>query len=105
MVKLELVTRISVSRIDGFDPQCMLRAMLRSADIRFARMSSGHRCLIRDLGLVKGGKGLRHHEVVLELSWRGIFRFAAARIRGNQSRLESAGQADVSQPWPATRSP
>jgi hypothetical protein len=38
-------------------------------------MSSGQYCLIRDLGLVKGGKGLRHHEVVLQLSCRGIFQF------------------------------
>ena len=38
-------------------------------------MSSGQYCLIRDLGLVKGGKGLRHHEVVLQLSVRGIFGF------------------------------
>ena len=35
---------------------------------RFARMSSGHYCLIRDLGLVKGGKGLRHHEVLIAFS-------------------------------------
>jgi hypothetical protein len=40
---------------------------------RLARMSSGHYCIIRDLGLVKGGKGLRHHEVVLDLSWRGLW--------------------------------
>ncbi|MBI5319459.1 hypothetical protein [Bradyrhizobium sp.] len=32
--------------------------------------------MIRDLGLVKGGKGLRHHEVVLDLSWRGALQFA-----------------------------
>jgi hypothetical protein len=38
-------------------------------------MSSGHYCLIRDLGLVKGGKGLRHHEVVLYLSARGVLLF------------------------------
>ena len=30
--------------------------MSRFADIRLARMSSGKRCLIRDLGLVKGGE-------------------------------------------------
>jgi hypothetical protein len=36
-------------------------------------MSSGHYCLMRDLGMVKGGKGLRHHEVALELTWRGLF--------------------------------
>jgi hypothetical protein len=23
--------------------------------------------------MVKGGKGLRHHEVALELTWRGLF--------------------------------
>ena len=49
--------------------------MRRFANCRLARMSSGQYCLIRDLGLVKGGKGLRHHEVVLQLSVRGIFWF------------------------------
>ena len=48
--------------------------MGRFRNSRLARMSSGQYCLIRDLGLVKGGKGLRHHEVVLDLSWRGLFR-------------------------------
>ena len=48
--------------------------MERFKDCRLARMSSGHYCLIRDLGLVKGGKGLRHHEVALELTWRGLVR-------------------------------
>jgi hypothetical protein len=75
----------------------MLAGMLRYADIRFARMSSGHRCLIRDLGLVKGGKGLRHHDVVLELSWRGLFRFAASKITGGRSREEPARQPEASQ--------
>jgi hypothetical protein len=36
--------------------------MERFKDCRLARMSSGHYRLIRDLGTVKGGKGLRHHE-------------------------------------------
>jgi hypothetical protein len=35
---------------------------------RLARMSSGRYCVVRDLGLVKGGKGMRHHEVVFALS-------------------------------------
>jgi hypothetical protein len=78
--------------------------MLRRADIRFAKMSSGHRCLIRDLGLVKGGKGLRHHEVVLELSWRGIFRFAAAQIRAAESEQASPQQADANEPAPYSES-
>lgn len=38
----------------------------------FARMSSGEYCIIRDLGLIKGGKGMRHHVVVLRLSWSGL---------------------------------
>ncbi|MGY3445159.1 hypothetical protein ACVW17_005160 [Bradyrhizobium sp. USDA 4473] len=49
--------------------------MGRFKNSRLARMSSGHYCLIRDLGLVKGGKGLRHHEVVIDFSWRGLWRF------------------------------
>ncbi|MGY4419280.1 hypothetical protein [Bradyrhizobium sp. JR3.5] len=48
--------------------------MRRFKNSRLARMSSGHYCLIRDLGLVKGGKGLRHHEVVIDFSWRGLLK-------------------------------
>jgi hypothetical protein len=58
--------------------------MRRFGNTRLARMSSGHYCVIRDLGLVKGGKGLRHHEVVLDLSprglWRGAFKFAKSKF-------------------------
>ena len=35
---------------------------------KLARMSDGSYCIIRDLGLVKGGKGMRHHEVLVTLS-------------------------------------
>ena len=49
---------------------------------RLARMSSGRYCLIRDLGPVKGGKGLRHHEVLMAFSIQA----AMKRIRhGNFS--------------------
>jgi len=41
-------------------------------DCRLARMRDGHYCLVRDLGPVKGGKGLKHHEVVVDFSLRGI---------------------------------
>jgi hypothetical protein len=40
---------------------------------RLVRMSSGTYCLVRDLGLVKGGKGLRHHETLLTLSPKGVW--------------------------------
>ena len=44
------------------------RGMFKFKNCRLARMSSGRYCLIRDLGLVKGGKGLRHHEVLIAFS-------------------------------------
>jgi hypothetical protein len=39
---------------------------------RLARMSDGHYCILRDLGPVKGGKGMKHHEVVMDFSRRGM---------------------------------
>jgi hypothetical protein len=38
-------------------------------------MSDGHYCFVRDLGPVKGGKGMKHHEVVLDLNRRGLLTF------------------------------
>jgi hypothetical protein len=46
-----------------------------------ARMSDGHYCVIRDLGPVKGGKGLKHHEVVVDFTWRAFVRFLSLRRR------------------------
>jgi hypothetical protein len=86
--------------------------MGRFAQTRWARMSSGQYCLIRDLGLVKGGKGLRHHEVVLTLSCRGVIRYligvareikwreAAGRLSGTLrafAQLRSEPQAESSE--------
>jgi len=44
---------------------------------RLARMSNGEYCLIRDQGLVKGGRGLKHHETLMVFSIRGL----AAKLR------------------------
>jgi hypothetical protein len=41
-------------------------------DAEFARMSDGTLCLVRDLGLVKGGKGMKHHETLVTFSARGL---------------------------------
>ena len=41
-------------------------------DCRLARMSDGHYCLLRSLGPVKGGNGMKHHEVVIDFSRRGM---------------------------------
>jgi hypothetical protein len=35
-------------------------------------MSDGHYCVVRDLGPVKGGKGMRHHEVIVDFTVRGV---------------------------------
>ena len=66
-------------------------------------MSSGRFCFIRDLGLVKGGKGLKHHEVVLELSWRGLLRFAAptAGNRTNDAAPQES-EAQMQTTWSST---
>jgi hypothetical protein len=61
---------------------------------RLARMSSGRYCVVRDLGLVKGGKGMRHHEVVLPLSLRELIK----RVREPAvRRLEPETSADLLQ--------
>src|SRR5207253_2367476 len=49
---------------------------------KFARMSSGTYCIIRDLGLVKGGKGMRHHEVLMTFSL-GAFGRSIGLVRGD----------------------
>jgi len=35
-------------------------------------MSDGHYCFVRDLGPVKGGKGMKHHEVIVDFNRRGM---------------------------------
>jgi hypothetical protein len=76
--------------------------MRRFKNTRLARMSSGHYCVIRDLGLVKGGKGLRHHEVVLDLTWRGLWRgalkSAKSAMRFRADWTEASAQEGASEP-------
>jgi hypothetical protein len=50
-------------------------------------MSDGHYCLVRDLGPVKGGKGLKHHEVVVDFSLRGIRDFSRRAIVEGLQRI------------------
>jgi hypothetical protein len=35
-------------------------------------MSDGHYCFVRDLGPVKGGKGMKHHEVIIDFNRRAV---------------------------------
>ncbi len=49
---------------------------------KLSRMSSGTYCIIRDLGLVKGGKGMRHHEVLVTFSF-SAFACSIGLVRGD----------------------
>lgn len=65
-------------------------------------MSSGTYCVIRDLGLVKGGKGMRHHEVLATLSVRALWRAIASAAK---PATPAAGvQPPTSQPMSDNRS-
>src|SRR5690349_3866126 len=59
----------------------------RFKNCRFARMSDGHYCLLSNLGLVKGGKGLRHHEVVIDFNWHGMVDFIRRLISRKKARF------------------
>jgi hypothetical protein len=63
-------------------------------DCRFARMSDGHYCLVRDLGPVKGGKGMKHHEVVIDFSRRGMVELLRRQIDRRNHRLPERLSAD-----------
>ncbi len=41
-------------------------------DLELVRMSNGDYCLVRPLGLVPGGKGMRYHENLLRLTPSGL---------------------------------
>jgi hypothetical protein len=61
-------------------------------------MSDGHYCIVRDLGPVKGGKGMKHHEVIVDFNRRGMvalvkrgFTHVVASMR-SEARLEEQPQ-------------
>ena len=58
----------------------MLGQMFDSFDgVRFARMSSGTWCLVKDLGLVKGGKGMKHFQPIIAFNAKGLWNFIRDR--------------------------
>jgi hypothetical protein len=68
----------------------------RYPDLRLVRMSDGRWSVIRDLGLVKGGKGLRHHACVVSfrLDLRRLFVRRKAAPHGKiVASSEAAAQA------------
>jgi hypothetical protein len=56
-------------------------------------MSDGHYCIVRDLGPVKGGKGMKHHEVVVDFNLRGMAKLLKRALARPQAsaRPEEAG--------------
>jgi hypothetical protein len=67
-------------------------------DSQLARMSDGTYCIIRDLGLVKGGKGMRHHEVLVTFSLRIFFKRIRRRgLPSLQSFARRTGTSDSRQ--------
>ena len=56
-------------------------------DAKLSRMSSGTYCIIRDLGLVKGGKGMRHHEVLMTFSLGALGRLQESIARAERQAV------------------
>ena len=70
----------------------------KGADL--ARMSDGSYCIVRDLGLVKGGRGLRHFECLLRfgLLSKLVQIFWHQAKSSENSRLSEIPHARVSGP-------
>ena len=60
-------------------------------------MSSGTYCVIRDLGLVKGGKGMRHHEVLMTFSMRAFWRWTLEGAKHALRARAGTPETDASQ--------
>lgn len=72
----------------------MLKSIKRMfVDVRLVRMSDGHLALVRDLGLVKGGRGLRQHETLLSLTTHPVSIPAWVRIAKSRDLLAEEGSA------------
>ena len=53
-------------------------------------MSDGHYCFVRDLGPVKGGKGMKHHEVIIDFNRRGMAALVKRAFAKSAKAVESA---------------
>ena len=70
-------------------------------------MSDGHYCIVRDLGPVKGGKGMKHHEVIVDFNRRGmvqLFKRLLARARKSEAPRPRRYRLSVQKPagWDET---
>lgn len=83
--------QLTESAGDAFMPAMFSRVRNYFKEARLARMSDGSLCLVRDLGPVKGGKGMKHHEVVMPLSVRGLINAARPAITASDWSVPSRG--------------
>lgn len=60
-------------------------------DARLARMSDGALYLVRDLGPVKGGKGMKHHEMIMPMSVRGLINVTRPQRSGTNWPVPADG--------------
>jgi hypothetical protein len=72
-----------------------VRSYFKGAQL--VRMSNGDYCLVRPLGLVRGGKGMKHHDNLLQLTPRGLVRalIRALAALGAQARLRTRETAEA----------
>ncbi len=61
-------------------------------------MSDGHYCIVRDLGPVKGGKGLKHHEVLFDFSTRALVKSVRAYSSARLAAWAGRWKAGLSTP-------
>jgi len=66
----------------------------RYPDLRLVRMSDGRWSVIRDLGLVKGGKGLRCHECVFSFRF-DVRRLLPSRGKARAAAISTPGEAAI----------
>jgi len=75
-----------------------LRLRTQFKSLRIARMSSGTYCIIRDLGPVKGGKGMKHHEVLVTFSFKALWASIRSACRHKGRKVGSrAGKSRMSE--------
>ncbi len=60
-------------------------------------MSDGHYCIVRDLGPVKGGKGLKHHEVLVDFSTRALVKSVKTYSRARLSAWAARWKAGLAE--------
>jgi hypothetical protein len=63
-------------------PPMLARVKSHFDGSKLTQMSDGTYCIVRDLGPVKGGKGMRHHEVLFTFSFGAIRASIGRSLRG-----------------------